>query len=275
MLNESILSNQATFVACRNNFWSPIINLVLKIFIKIWNLLIAMNEVLEHIKSCENGLTEDLICFKFPTMKKIELAGILNNLLHQNLIEVFKDSDNIYYKSVHNKSSDYENLIINLIQSSGSTGLWLKDIKSKTNIPHAMVLKILKGLEDSCQIKSIKSVKNNRKTYVLFDVKPSEDISGGVWFNHNDVDTIFVNKLMDIICKFVYRPEESYSLNKIDNLVKMANLRDFIVNSGISEVELSVNDLNTLVDCLCYDGKIEKIEFENTFALRVIHQSNE
>jgi len=229
-----------------------------------------MHEILEFIKAAENGATEDSICARFPAMKKTELAGILNDLLHHNQIEIFKDGSLIYYKSVHNRTADYESLILNLISQSGANGLWLRDIKSKTNIPHNLVLKILKMLEDTRKIKSIKSVKNNRKTFVLYDVKPAEDVSGGVWFSNNDVDSIFVDKLMEVIYRFVSKPEEPFILNKIDNLVRSRTLREFIVNSGISQVDLSAEDIGILIDCLCYDGKLEKIEFEGSFVLRAL-----
>lgn len=231
-----------------------------------------MDEVLDYIKTAENGMTEDLICFKFPHLKKIELANILNDLLQQNLIQIFKDANKIHYKSVYNKTHDYENLILELIGKSTDTGLWLKDIKSKTNIPHNLVLKILKTLEDTRKIKSIKSVKNNRKTYVLYDVKPAEDISGGVWFCNNDVDSVFVSKLMDIIYKFVSRKEEPYLLYKINTLSNIKMVKEFISNSGICEIDLSLEDIRTLIDCLCYDGRIEKIEFEGAIYLRALRE---
>lgn len=229
-----------------------------------------MNEVMEFINASENGMTEEMLTARFPSLRKAELASILNGLLQQNQIELFKDGDRIYYKSVRNKTADYESIIISLIAQSGSTGLWLRDIKNRSNIPHNLVLKILKVLEDTRKIKSIKSVKNNRKTFVLYDTKPDEDVSGGVWFCNNDVDSIFVNKLMDVIYKFVYRPEEPFVLNKLSSLVKLKAVEDFVSSSGISEVELSTDDVGTLIDCLCYDGKLERIETGEGVALRAL-----
>lgn len=229
-----------------------------------------MSEVMEFIKGCENGATEEMLTAQFPDMKKIELANVLNSMLQKSQIELFKSGNRIYYKSIHNKTADYETMIMSLIAQSGSSGLWLRDIKNKTNIPHNLVLKILKVLEDTRRIKSIKSVKNNRRTFVLYDVKPDEDVSGGVWFCNNDVDSIFVTKLMDVIYRFVHKPEDPFVLNKISNLVKLDAIRDFISGSGISEVELSMSDVNTLIDCLCYDGRLERIETDNGVALRAL-----
>lgn len=232
-----------------------------------------MNEMLEYIKKNENGVTEQMLTSNFQILNKTEIANILNILLQQNQIEIVKDGNTIYYKAIVNKSVGYEALILNLIGQGGSSGLWLRDIKSKTNIPHNLVLKILKTLEDTRKIKSIKSVKNNRKTYVLYDIKPDEDVSGGVWFSNNDVDLVFVNKLMDIIFRFIYKQESPYFLNKIDNLVKLKSIREFILNSKISEVELSMEDVNTLIDCLVFDGRIEKIETADGISLRALNEN--
>lgn len=229
--------------------------------------------MLEFIRKNENGATEQMLCSNFAILNKSEIASTLNTLLQQNLIEIVKDGNTLYYKLIENKNVGYEALIVNLIGQSGSSGLWLKDIKSKTNIPHNLVLKILKVLEDTRKIKSIKSVKNNRKTYVLYDIKPDEDVSGGVWFSNNDVDLVFVNKLMDVILQFVTKPEGPYILNKISNLVRLKSIKEFIGKSGISEVELSMEDINTLVDGLVYDGKIEKIETDDGIALRALSEN--
>lgn len=239
---------------------------------KIFNF-IPMTEMLEYIKKNENGVTEQMLCSNFTTLNKVEIANNLNILIQQNQIEVLKDGNTIYYKAIVNKSVGYEALILNLIGQSGSSGMWLRDIKSKTNIPHNLVLKILKVLEDTRKIKSIKSVKNNRKTYVLYDIKPDEDVSGGVWFSNNDVDLVFVNKLMDIIYQYVHRPEGPYILNKIDNLVNVKTIREFILHSKISEVELSMEDINTLIDCLVYDGRIERIETGDGIVLRALNEN--
>ncbi|ELA41440.1 uncharacterized protein VICG_01545 [Vittaforma corneae ATCC 50505] len=229
-----------------------------------------MSEMLEFISASENGVTEDMLCKRFPNIKKADMAVILNSFLQQNQIEVQRSGTTLLYKCIQSRNSSYEALVLNLIAQSGSSGLWLKDIKNKTNIPHNLILKILRVLEETRRIKSIKSVKNNRKIYVLFDIKPDEDISGGVWFSNNDVDLVFVNKLMEIIYQYVRKPEGPFVLNKVDNLVKLRMVREFISTSGISEVVLTVDDVNTLIDCLVYDGKIERIEVGGDVALRAL-----
>ncbi|KAI4290878.1 DNA-directed RNA polymerase III subunit RPC6 [Pancytospora philotis] len=227
-----------------------------------------MGDVLEYLLEREDGATEEELCGAFAKLTKLELATVLNGLLKSNQIEIVKTSEKIYYKAVRSRTTDYEGMIIALLGQIGSNGMWLRDIKLKTNIPHNLILKILRNLETARKIKSVKSVKNNRKMYLLYDLKPDEEVTGGVWFNNNDVDLVFVNKLMDIMYQYCAKPEDEYALPKMDSLVRLVDLKTFIDSSGISEVELSMGDLNTLVDCLVYDGRMERHTLEDKVVLR-------
>lgn len=233
-----------------------------------------MNELVEFLTTFERGATEDELSEKFPKLQKAELATALNGLIEARLIDIVEEDGNLFYKATKDRTSDYESMVVALLAQAGSAGLWLRDIKSKTNIPHNLILKILRNLETNHKIKSIKSVKTNRKMYMLYDIQPDEEVTGGVWFSGSDVDLIFVEKLMEIICKFCKRREEPYALTTIDSLVKLAELKDFISRSKITEIELSMADLTTLIDILIYDGRLEKYVLDDGIALRVIHSAS-
>ena len=62
------------------------------------------------------------------------------------------------------------------------TGIWSRDIKRKTNLAQTAVTKILKTLESRNLVKPVKSVNDGkRKIYVLYDLEPAADITGGLW----------------------------------------------------------------------------------------------
>ena len=172
-----------------------------------------------------------------------------------------------------NRLHEYEQLVITAVERAGSTGLWLRDINIKTNIPHNLLLLILKNLENSKKIKSIKSIKNNRKTYILYDILPDEDLTGGVWFSNNDVDSIFVNKLMDLIYKFIYKKEEAHTLNKINTLVRTTDVLNYIKSTRISEIDLTHSDINIIIDCLVFDMKVERFTVVDGIALRSLPEN--
>lgn len=219
-----------------------------------------MNRLLDFIKTYENGVTEEQILVMNPTLNKESLVKILNNLIKNNNITVYKNGTTIYYKAIINASNDYESLIINLISQSGTEGLWIKEIREKTNMPQSLVLKMLNIMENKRIIKSVKNIKNNRKVYVLFDVIPSDDVTGGFWFNDNDVDIECVENVSKIVYNYI---EKKTKTNEENAMIKYSK------NPSLSEITVFVNTLNflnekvkeedcrTLINTLVYDGKVE------------------
>ncbi|KAI5151617.1 DNA-directed RNA polymerase III subunit RPC6 [Enteropsectra breve] len=231
-----------------------------------------MSKIYEYISENEDGVDEAMLSAKFNDLTKIDIAKELSVLLRGNQIEVLTIEGKMLYKSSLVKVDNYTTMIMMLIQHSGTTGVWLRDIKTKTNIPHNLVLKILKNLESARKIKSIKNIKNNRKMYILYDTKPDDNVSGGVWFSNNDVDLDFVNRLMDVIYKYCYKPEDASILTKLESLVKEDDLFEFILKNKLTEVELTMNDLGVLIDTLIYDGRMERYRVNGTSFLRSLKE---
>lgn len=80
-------------------------------------------------------------------------------------------------------------MVYSSIDSSGSQGIWTKTIKAKSGV-HAKVLdRVYKSLENKGLIKPMKSVKHpQRKMYIRAGLTPSEDATGGTWFNDGRLD---------------------------------------------------------------------------------------
>lgn len=79
-------------------------------------------------------------------------------------------------------------------------GIWTRDIKIPTNIPQHTLTKILKILEQRSLIKSVRSVvSKSKKLYMLYDVTPAKEITGGPWYSDQKFDHEFVNELENYI----------------------------------------------------------------------------
>ena len=62
------------------------------------------------------------------------------------------------------------------------TGMWTKDMKFHSNLQQPQITKILKTLESRKLVKSVKSVTGgNRKVYMLYELEPSRELTGGAW----------------------------------------------------------------------------------------------
>lgn len=100
-------------------------------------------------------------------------------------------------------------------------GVWTKAIQRRTDLPQKVVAKCIKTLEQQSLIKPVKSVKviiliafqssvlilpcqyPTRKMYMLYNLTPSVEITGGVWYTDNEFDTPFVNILLDHIYGYI------------------------------------------------------------------------
>lgn len=79
-------------------------------------------------------------------------------------------------------------------------------------------------------IKSIRSVvSKSKKLYVLFDVEPAKEITGGPWYSDQEFDHEFVAALGE----YIYRVVEAQSMVDLDTIAKE------IKRSGICKVLLS------------------------------------
>lgn len=67
------------------------------------------------------------------------------------------------------------------IEESGNRGIWINEIKNKVEFKNtAIINRILKKLDKKGLIKSIKSIQKNRKVWMLMEIEPSTEVTGGL-----------------------------------------------------------------------------------------------
>ncbi|EMG50240.1 DNA-directed RNA polymerase III subunit, putative [Candida maltosa Xu316] len=216
--------------------------------------------------------------------KVTELMTYLQELITFKYVKVSKMGDELRFqavaedeaKKVSSMTSD-EAMIYSYIEASQREGIWTKTIKAKTNLHQHIVQKCLKNLETNRYIKSIKSVKHpTRKIYMLYNLQPSVDVTGGPWFTDSELDTEFIDTLVEVVWRFVasktiyVRDSDSgevdfHESNPLQTSyhnhhrgVDLDQIVDFINGSNITSVELGINDIRSLCDVLLYDDRIEE-----------------
>ncbi len=106
-------------------------------------------------------------------------------------------------------------------------GIWTRDIKIATNIPQHSLTKTLKILEQRSLIKSVRSVvSKSKKLYMLYDMFPAKEITGGPWYSDQEFDHEFVQELGNFIVQVV----------KNVGMADLAIIADKVRISGISKV---------------------------------------
>jgi DNA-directed RNA polymerase III subunit RPC6 len=132
----------------------------------------------------------------------------------------------------------------------GGSGIWTRDIKIATNIPQHSLTKSLKILEQRCLIKSVRSVTSkSKKLYMLYELTPTKEITGGPWYTDQEFDHEFVDELGNFIVRQV----------SLAGMLDLQNVNDRVRISGITKIELSLEELELVVQTLIYDGRLEVV----------------
>lgn len=162
-----------------------------------------------------------------------------------------------------------EKLVYTVIKEAGNKGIWIRDIGIKTNVKSAVLNKTLKNLETKKLIKSITSVNaSKKKVYMLFELEPDRSITGGAWYSGKEFESEFVEILNEQCYRYLLNKKEdslkSLTLSndpimkKNASFVSSREIRDYIKNLGISKVDLNLEDIETILNTLVYDGKCER-----------------
>lgn len=215
-----------------------------------------------------------------------DLLMIAQELINRKLVKLVKQGDELKFQAISlseaskiTSMSEDEAMIYSYIEASGREGIWTKTIKAKTNLHQHIVVRCLKALENQRYIKSIKSVKHpTRKIYMLYNLQPSIEVTGGPWFTDSELDTEFIDSLLTVIWRFVASKtyptafqtpssnnniyQSSYPANHT-GFVNLDTIIEFITSNNITNIDLAINDVRSLCDVLIYDDKLELIKHTN------------
>jgi len=143
-------------------------------------------------------------------------------------------------------------MVYQVIERSGNRGIWTKDIRTQTNIQQQALTKIFKQLETRKLVKPVKAVTAKaKKLYMLYDLTPSKEITGGPWYTELEFDHEFISELRTFVLHCVRRLNggKGVSLAEIASKMKEAN---------VSRVPLSLEEVGQLMQTLAFDYAIEQ-----------------
>jgi DNA-directed RNA polymerase III subunit RPC6 len=214
--------------------------------------------ILEQCKLHPDGIPDGDLAAKISHIPVNDRALAINALLSARKLQIFRDGDTLVYmlvkqdEAVKFKGLSSEDLLVyQIIQQSGNTGIWTKDLKQKSNLPQAQIAKIFKSLEARKLIKAVKHVaQQNRKVYMLYELEPSREITGGAWYTEHEYDAEFISVLREQCVKFIM------SRGK----VTLDDVCDFVKQTKLSHVELGQEEVLQIVNTLVYDGKVDAHE---------------
>ncbi|XP_013067166.1 DNA-directed RNA polymerase III subunit RPC6-like [Biomphalaria glabrata] len=231
-------------------------------------------KIIELCGQNPKGISDDVIKQAIPQSDIQQRVIAVNRLLSTNRLELLKSGTKILYRLKDPDSANQvkgadteEKVVFQIIKDSQNKGIWTRDIRIKSNLKNIQVLnKILKNLESKKLIKAVKSVNaSKKKVYMLYNLEPDQSVTGGPWYSASEFESEFVEILNAQAHKFLQQraldankvyPEEPWtrlqaSYATADDVLK------YITNLGISKVNLTVKDMEAILDTLIFDGKAE------------------
>ncbi|OCH92784.1 hypothetical protein OBBRIDRAFT_824527 [Obba rivulosa] len=207
----------------------------------------------------------------------------INFLLGTGLLKALKDAKGqVSFRAVQKKElevkkdlTDEESLVLSYIQAAGNEGIWTKHLKAKTELHQTVIDRCLKSLTQKQLIKAVKSVKHlTRKIYMLFHLEPSVEMTGGPWYTDNELDTEFIKLLCSACLRFIKdrstpkikasedvppRAQPLFSISAAPSYPTAHQVLTFLSKSRITETQLSIEHVESLLNVLILDGEIEKL----------------
>ncbi|KAK7470880.1 34-kDa subunit of RNA polymerase III (C) [Stygiomarasmius scandens] len=167
--------------------------------------------------------------------------------------------------------TEEEKLVLGHIKTSGNEGIWTKHLKAKTNLHQNVIDRCLKTLTQKKLIKRVPSVQHpTRKIYMLEGVEPSVTLTGGPWYQDNELDTEFIESLTKACFKIIrdasfpqrrthHAEGALYPISRSPQYPTAQQIRNALRQARLTDIELSVEHVETLLNVLVLDGEIEKL----------------
>ena len=227
-------------------------------------------------KDFPQGLSDKVLQNDMPDVDAKLRALAINQLLNSGKIDLFTSSETggLLYrlrgssKAANVRGDQEEKIVFRIIEEAGNKGTWIRDIRIKSNLGQVQLNRVLKSLENKKHIKAVKSVNATRKkVYMLYDLEPDRSVTGGAWYTDQEFESEFVEILNQQSYNYLYdkleksREKAATSGPLAARNMSMATSKEvakFISDLGISKIELKQEDIESILDTLIFDGKVEK-----------------
>jgi len=166
---------------------------------------------------------------------------------------VYKAQDPVLGKRLSELEHD-EKKVYQTVADSKTNGTIASDISKKVGLTSRVVTSILGKLAKKNLVRSVKSVsKKNRNVWILYDLEPSEDITGGIWYRDNEFDKDFIDALYQKTFNYIEKQE----------VVSKKEIAIQLRSSGMTDADLKDENIQSILNMLIYDDKIEEYPSEN------------
>ncbi|KAM9315773.1 DNA-directed RNA polymerase III subunit RPC6 isoform 1-T1 [Gastrophryne carolinensis] len=182
------------------------------------------NRIIELCQQFPHGITDQVIQNEMPHIEAKQRAMAINRLLSTGQLDLLRSTAGLLYRLKETQaagkmkgSDNQEKLVYQIIEDAGNKGIWSRDIRYKSNLPLTEINKILKNMESKKLIKAVKSV----------------------------------------AAELARDSKQNPMIQRNSSFASSHEVWKYICELGISKVELSMEDIETILNTLIYDGKVE------------------
>ncbi|EMC99857.1 hypothetical protein BAUCODRAFT_63420 [Baudoinia panamericana UAMH 10762] len=93
-----------------------------------------------------------------------------------------------------------DRMLYEYVEDAHRKGIWLRDLRKRSGIQGQSVDKAMNRLENARLVKVIRNVKSPmQKTYLLSHLMPTDDVTGGSFFDSGDLDESLIDEIKNLI----------------------------------------------------------------------------
>jgi len=230
-----------------------------------------------------DGLSKEEVIRLTPTSKEMQVdakirAGAINSLLSENIVEMQRGANKGSFILKLKKGTQLENAtqeeqsVFTLIEEAGKQAIWIRSLRDKTGLSEIQLKKALKSLETKKLVKSLKAVSTARKCYILYNLEADKSLSGGTFYDNQQLDSQFVQTLSEFCVRMLQaQRERSEETMKEDPLaqrdasyVTSEEIAKYIHSKGFVNVPLEVEDVEKVLNVCVLDGRLERRATNNS-----------
>lgn len=229
-----------------------------------------LSDLILKLCECDTGLAYEEIS-KAVENGKHEIVSCLNDLLKCNELELLQCNQTVKYRAKSLISKDLlddEKVVLSVVEGSGSSGMWIRDVKNKSGLHQTVLNKCIKQLEVKSLIRQVKSAKHpTRKMYIAFSAIFSDEAALSSWYTDNEIDAELVSEVLSLLKKiFEQSANQKLDAEHILKYLKSTN----ILTSSISLVEveeiLSVMAFENFIAEILEEGKKKYTLIQNSLS---------
>lgn len=248
---------------------------------EIFDYVDIETKIIELCKANPKGITDANIQSVVGGIPAQQRVTAVNRLLSIGQLELLRNGQTLYYRYKDSQAAgktkgfeQEEKLIYQMIEDAGNIGIWIRDLRYKCGLQLAQVNKFIKNLESKKFIKAVTSVAaGKKKVYMLYNLEPDASVTGGAWYSNQDFESEFVDILNQQCDRFLQEKRQLADEGQGDPLFKrdrsyasLWEVWNYIKDLGISKVQLSLKDIEAIMNTLIFDGKVEsQISLQSAF----------